>query len=45
MTSKTDPPRKVVADNRKARARLGFAPIYRTWHDGWSGEVAVPVAA
>ena len=34
-----------AADNRKARSRLGFAPIYRTWRDGWSGEVAVPVAA
>jgi 2-alkyl-3-oxoalkanoate reductase len=34
-----------AADNRKARARLGFAPVYRTWRDGWSGEFAVPVAA
>jgi len=34
-----------AADNRKARARLGFAPAYRTWRDGWSGEFAVPVAA
>ena len=34
-----------AADNRKARSRLGFAPVYRTWRDGWSGEFAVPVAA
>jgi nucleoside-diphosphate-sugar epimerase len=37
--------RQRAADNRKARARLGYTPIYRTWRDGWSGEVAVPVAA
>jgi nucleoside-diphosphate-sugar epimerase len=37
--------RQRAADNRKARSRLGFTPIYRTWRDGWSGEVAVPVAA
>jgi nucleoside-diphosphate-sugar epimerase len=34
-----------AADNRKARSRLGFTPQHRTWRDGWSGEVAVPVAA
>jgi len=34
-----------AADNRKARAWLGFAPEYRTWRDGWSGELAVPIAA
>jgi nucleoside-diphosphate-sugar epimerase len=37
--------RQRAADNRKARSWLGFTPIYRTWRDGWSGEVAVPVAA
>ncbi len=34
-----------AADNRKARSQLGFAPAYRTWRDGWSRELAVPVAA
>lgn len=34
-----------AADNRWARARLGFMPQYLTWRDGFRGELEVEAAA